>query len=98
MESDRLEARLLEEAHRLGFSLAGIAAAAPADGFDRLRAWLDEGHAGEMKYLHDQAEARQHPRSILPGVRSVIMVGMNYAMGVRNTSRTQDAGCRMQKA
>jgi epoxyqueuosine reductase len=31
-----------------------------------------------MAYLHRHAEARAHPSSILPNVRSVVMVGMNY--------------------
>ena len=76
-----LEERLIEHAHQLGFALAGIAPASPADGFERLREWLDQGHAGEMPYMHVHAEARRDPRSILPGVRSVVMVGM---MGQRN--------------
>jgi epoxyqueuosine reductase len=76
---DTLEQRLLARAHQLGFALAGIAAATDADGFEHLRAWLDQGYAGEMGYLHAHAEARRHPRSILPPVRSIVMVGMNYA-------------------
>ena len=55
-----------------------IAAATPADSFDQFQTWLDEGCAGEMDYLQRHAEARRHPRSILPDVRSVVMVGMNY--------------------
>jgi epoxyqueuosine reductase len=74
-----LEEDLIEQAHQLGFALAGIAPAGPADGFDRLRDWLDQGHAGEMAYMHAHAEARRHPRGILPTVRAVIMVGMNYS-------------------
>src|SRR5688572_2449633 len=74
-----LERRLLDEARRLGFDLAGIADATPADGFDRMEEWLDRGFAGEMAYLHDQREARRDPRSVYPPVRAVIMVGMNYA-------------------
>ncbi len=76
---DTLEQRLLARAYQFGFSLAGIAAATEADGFEQLRAWLDRGYAGDMGYLHTHAEARRHPRSILPRVRSVVMVGMNYA-------------------
>src|SRR5262245_3600521 len=75
------EAALLEEARRLGFALAGIASARPSDGFERLREWLAAGHAGEMEYMHDTAEARRDPRSIYPPVRSVIMAGMSYAPG-----------------
>ena len=73
-----LEQRLTEQAQTLGFELAGIAPATAADGFDRLRAWLAEGCAGEMTYMHRHAEARRHPGSIVPEVRSVVMVGMNY--------------------
>jgi epoxyqueuosine reductase len=73
-----LETRIKEQARCLGFDLAGIAPATPADGFDRLRDWLDQGFAGEMAYMRRHAEARRHPDSILPEVRSVVMVGMNY--------------------
>ncbi|HWG46360.1 MAG TPA: tRNA epoxyqueuosine(34) reductase QueG [Gemmataceae bacterium] len=73
-----LEDRLKQHAHTLGFELAGIAPATEADGFGRLRDWLDRGFAGTMDYMHRHREARRHPSSILPEVRSVVMVGMNY--------------------
>jgi epoxyqueuosine reductase len=73
-----LEEEIKSEARRLGFELAGIAAAAPAETFGVFREWLDAGFAGEMGYLHRQAEARQHPRSVLANVRSVVMVALNY--------------------
>jgi epoxyqueuosine reductase len=73
-----LETRIKEQARALGFELAGIAPAAPADGFEHLRDWLDQGRAGEMGYLVKQAEARRHPSSILPEVRSVVMVALQY--------------------
>jgi epoxyqueuosine reductase len=73
-----LEDRIKEQARRLGFELAGIAAATPADGFDHFLHWLEAGHAGEMGYLHRHAAARRHPQAVLPGVRSVVMLGMNY--------------------
>src|SRR5260370_42035904 len=73
-----LENRIKEQARTLGFELVGIAPATDADGFGRLRAWLEHDYAGEMAYLHRHAEARRHPASVLPEVRSVVMVGMNY--------------------
>jgi epoxyqueuosine reductase len=73
-----LEERLKAQAHTLGFELAGIAPAAPADGFVRLREWLERGYAGRMDYLERHAAARRHPAAVLPEVRSVLMVGMNY--------------------
>jgi len=73
-----LENRLKERAHGLGFDLVGIAPASPADGFEQLRAWLERGFAGAMDYMHRHGEARRHPASILPEVRSVVMTAMNY--------------------
>src|SRR5215211_7116282 len=74
-----IENRLKAKAHDFGFALAGIARATEADGFARYREWLDRGYAGEMEYLHRNAEPRRHPEAILPDVRSVVMVGMTYA-------------------
>jgi epoxyqueuosine reductase len=51
----------------------------PADGFDRLRDWLARGFAGEMPYMGRHEEARRHPAGVLPSVRSVVMVAVNYA-------------------
>lgn len=73
-----LEDRLKQRAHEIGFELAGIAPAAPADGFDQLRRWLECGYAGDMSYMHRHAAARCHPEAILPEVRSVLMVAMQY--------------------
>src|SRR5438128_1649694 len=87
-----LEARLKQRAHELGFELAGIAAATPADGFDRLRAWLDRGYAGEMAYLERHAAARRHPASILADVRSVVMVAMNYRARAGNLPSRERCG------
>jgi epoxyqueuosine reductase len=86
-----LEDRLKQAAHDLGFELAGIAPAAPADGFDRLRDWLDHGYAGAMSYMNRHAEARRHPSAVLPEVRSVVMVGMNYKPGVRSQGSGPDS-------
>jgi epoxyqueuosine reductase len=73
-----LEDRIKNQAHLLGFELVGIAPATQADGFDRLRDWLDRGFAGTMEYMHRHGEARRHPVAILLQVRSVVMVAMNY--------------------
>jgi epoxyqueuosine reductase len=77
--SERIEDRLKAKAREHGFELAGIARATEADGFARFREWLDRGYAGEMEYLHRNADPRRHPQAILPDVRSVVMLGMTYA-------------------
>jgi epoxyqueuosine reductase len=66
------------EARRLGFELAGIAPAVTPTGIHEFLDWLEQGYAGEMKYLERREEAYEHPRHVLDGVRSVIMLGMNY--------------------
>ena len=76
-----LHERLKTQARALGFELVGIAPAAPADGFAHLQEWLAQGFAGTMDYMHRNGPAREHPRSILPEVRSVVMVGLNYFPG-----------------
>src|SRR5262245_4841132 len=86
-----LEVRLKEQARSLGFSLVGIARAGEADDFARLSDWLARGFAGEMAYMHRHAAARRHPVAVLPEVRSVVMVGMEYG------ERLQASGHRPQE-
>ena len=80
MDSPSLESALKERACELGFDLCGIAPAVRSEGFDGLRRWLDQGFAGEMHYLPRREAAYEHPSSVLPVVRSVVMLGMNYSI------------------
>lgn len=73
-----LQSRIKSQAHTLGFELVGIAPATEADGFAHLQDWLTQGYAGEMGYMSRHSEARRHPDSMLPNVKSVVMVGLNY--------------------
>src|SRR5947209_14644796 len=81
--------RVKDQARALGFALVGVARAAEADHFDRLQEWLARGYAGEMAYMERHAAARRHPTAVLPDVRSVVMVGMEY-------QRTEDRGQRTE--
>jgi epoxyqueuosine reductase len=78
MLPDTLTIRLKEEAHRLGFDLVGATAAVEPEGFEHLRGWLDRGFAGEMRYLGDRLDAYRHPRHVLEGARSLLMLGIAY--------------------
>ncbi|MGQ0637117.1 MAG: tRNA epoxyqueuosine(34) reductase QueG [Planctomycetaceae bacterium] len=69
---------LKREARRLGFDLVGIAPAVTPIGLHEFLHWLEQGHAGEMTYLSRRQAAYAHPRHVLDGVRSVVMLGMNY--------------------
>ncbi len=78
MSADSLTAALKSEARRLGFDLAGVCPAVTPSGIGRFHEWLSAGYAGEMHYLPDRAEAYEHPRHVLDGVRSILMLAMVY--------------------
>ena len=73
-----LETRVKAQAFGLGFDLAGVATlgvVATAPAFER---WLADGCAGEMDYLRRGAELRRDTRNPEPGMRSAIVVALNY--------------------
>lgn len=80
MSSD-LKSRIRQRALELGFELTGFAPAVRAGTWERLDEWLARGFAGEMKYIERRRDAYRHPVSVLPTVRSVIMLGMVYGDG-----------------
>ncbi len=69
---------LKANASRLGFRLAGVCPAVSPPGFDRFQDWLAHGFAGEMRYLGDRQAAYKHPRHVLDGVRSLVVLAMPY--------------------
>jgi epoxyqueuosine reductase len=78
MDRHELTEQLKGHAAGLGFSLAGVCPAVSPPGAARFEAWLAAGYAGQMDYLGDRQEAYQHPKHVLDGVRSILMLGMNY--------------------
>ena len=77
---ETLAAQLEKAAQAQGFAAFGIAAADAAPRTrQRLRAWLDAGHHGEMLWMESRADERGTPAGLWPDVRSVIMLGMSYA-------------------
>jgi epoxyqueuosine reductase len=82
---------LRREAVRIGFCRLGIAPAGPPRRQDLVRRWLDRGFAGVMQsWFKRQESQRSDPASLLPGVRSVIMLATDHATGV--TTDATDAG------
>ncbi|NOX56255.1 MAG: tRNA epoxyqueuosine(34) reductase QueG [Planctomycetes bacterium] len=66
------------QAETLGFDLVGIAPAARPPGLDALDRWLERGFAGTMTYIERRRPAYEHPEGVLDGVRSLVVVGLNY--------------------
>ena len=74
-----LTAELKALAAKLGFQLAGCAPAVTPAGLHHLYEWLANGYAGEMHYFESRKQAYQHPRFVLDGAKSLLVLGMNYA-------------------
>ena len=65
-------------ARALGFRDAAISDADPAEHARHLDDWLAQGCHGEMAYMADHRQLRADPALLLPGVRRVISVVMDY--------------------
>ena len=78
MAGDELTSALKARARQAGFALVGVCPAVSPAGLHRFHAWLDAGYAGEMHYLTARRDAYEHPRYVLDGVRSLVMLGMHY--------------------
>ncbi len=76
-----LAERVKEKARELGFSVAGIVGAQPGRSLDAYLQWLAQEYHGQMGYMArpDRVERRQDLNVILPGVRSLVCVGLDYA-------------------
>lgn len=74
-----LKAKLGREARALGFDCLGVTAPdAIPDAARHFREFLDAGAYGDMEWLAARPERRADPRGLWSGVRSVIMLGINY--------------------
>jgi epoxyqueuosine reductase len=69
---------LKRQAKELGFSLCGVCPAVGPPGAARLDEWIAAGYAGQMHYLAGRREAYNDPNRVLDGVRSIVMLAMNY--------------------
>src|SRR6516225_4467135 len=78
MRTMSLSEVLKARARELGFDLVGITGAEPSAFAAEYREWIAQGCAGEMEYLKRNLERRLDPRELLPGAKSIVVVGMNY--------------------
>ena len=76
-----LKPALIREARAAGFDACRITPCdAPPHG-PQFQKWLSEGAGGEMDWLERGAAKRSDPQLVLPGVRSVIVLALNYWQG-----------------
>ncbi len=73
-------AQVKAQAHALGFTLVGITPAQPSPTLWAYERWLAAGMHAEMDYMArpDRLARRRDLRAILPNVRSLVVVGVDY--------------------
>ncbi len=71
---------LKNQALQLGFNLVGITRAEPSPLLDAYFRWIDAGMQGEMGYMArpDRQARRRDLEAILPGAKSLVVVGLDY--------------------
>jgi len=73
-----LKHRLRQRALELGFDDCRIATAQSPAHATEFNLWLQDGAAGDMSWIERGAEKRRNPQLVLPGVRSVVVLALNY--------------------
>ena len=79
-----LKQRLLSFVRKIGFDSCRVAACSSPPHTDAFRNWLDEGRHGEMSYMERGEEKRCDPHKVLPGVRAIVVLALNYFQGSGN--------------
>ena len=80
MNAGKLKRAVAERALAEGFAIMRVARAdAIPQAPERLEAWLASGYQGEMGWMAERQAQRADPRQLWSEVRSVVMLGMNYA-------------------
>ena len=75
-ELETVEERVRRVGYALGLDAVGFADARPTARTEFLREWIARGYAGEMHYLERRLEERVDARRVLPGAKSLIVVGL----------------------
>jgi epoxyqueuosine reductase len=78
MDAHSLTIALKEKARLLGFDLVGATQAVTPPEIEHLEKWLADGLDGEMRCFSRRMDAYRNPGLILPGVKSILMLGVNY--------------------
>jgi len=71
-----LTTTIKDKAHLLGFPLVGVTTPEPPPHWPAYVHWLSMGRHGSMFYLADRRRA--DPRLVLPGCRSILVLGVRY--------------------
>lgn len=81
MDKRQISLKIKAEARNLGFFACGIAEADAVDPqvVASYKQWIDDGDHATMAYLENYPDKRFDPRLLMPGLRSIVSVALNYA-------------------
>jgi epoxyqueuosine reductase len=79
---DRLTKRLLNKAIEMGFDVIGITEPKEARTYRHFERWLEMGFEGEMAYMSRTKELRRNPKTLMSDCRSIVVVGVGYAVAI----------------
>jgi epoxyqueuosine reductase len=89
---DDLATAVTHKGYTLGFNMVGFVPALPARRLDAYLHWIDREMHGRMAYLArpDRIARRQDLNVILPGVQTIICVGLDYSTAALPTAMAND--------
>jgi epoxyqueuosine reductase len=88
-----LKTRIRALAREHGFDVAGFTAPdLPATAQTGLQGFLGKQHHGDMAWMQENLSRRMSPRAIWPDVRSVIVLGHNYAPAANPLEKLSQSG------
>jgi len=76
--SDERQEELRRRLLALGFDAVRFADASASTADEKLREWLAAGMHADMAWMERSAEKRLDPQQVLPGARSLILLGVSY--------------------
>jgi epoxyqueuosine reductase len=91
MDATELTTLIKSRASALGFVHCGICAPVAPTRLTKLDEWLAAGFGGQMHYIADRRDAYADPNRVLEGVKSLVMLGMQYST-VEPTTLTATQG------
>jgi epoxyqueuosine reductase len=88
-----LTEQIRREAQSLGFDAVGVSrVTSERPERARLKQWLARGFQGKMSWMARTERKRANPALLLPGIRSIVSVGMNYYTGP-DPDNSPENGC-----
>jgi len=91
MEKPDWKETLRQLAVREGFAICRVAAACKPPHTNYFQKWLSDGNHAGMDWMERTAQRRVDPNLVLPGIRSVVVLAMNYYQGEAPPTSTEGA-------